>query len=132
MPADLTSEELAQFAQQLRDREAQLRSELLAGQARASRETFERLAGEAPDRGDSSVAQTTADIVSAERQRDSDELVEVLAALERIEAGTYGICMACGEPIGVERLRALPTARYDIRHEEANERRRGGVATPRL
>jgi RNA polymerase-binding transcription factor DksA len=132
MPAQLTNDELAGLAQQLREREAQLRSELRAGEARASRETFERLAGEAPDRGDASVAQATADTVSAERQRDSNELADVVAALERIEAGTYGICMECGEPIGVERLRALPTARYDIQHEQMKERRRGGVATPRL
>lgn len=132
MPAHLNNHELAELAQQLRQREAQLRSELCEGEARASRETFERIAGEAPDRGDASVAQAVADGVSAERQRDSDELVEVLSALERIEVGTYGICMECGEPIGIERLRAQPTARYDLRHEEGNERRRGGVATPRL
>ena len=132
MPQHLTSDDLAALAQQLRAREGQLRAELRAGEARASRETFERMAGEAPDRGDASVAQATADTVSAERQRDSDELVQVVAALERIEVGTYGICMECGEPIAVERLRAQPTARYDLLHEEANERRRGGVATPRL
>lgn len=32
------------------------------------------------------------------------------AALERIDQGTYGMCVACGAPIGDERLNALPDA----------------------
>jgi DnaK suppressor protein len=38
-------------------------------------------------------------------------LTEVNTALERIEKGTYGICEKCNKPIGVERLRAYPSAR---------------------
>ena len=30
------------------------------------------------------------------------------AALQRIEDGTYGACQNCGQPIGAERLEALP------------------------
>ncbi len=36
---------------------------------------------------------------------------EVTAALDRIEAGTYGRCERCGQPIAPERLQAVPTAR---------------------
>ena len=36
---------------------------------------------------------------------------EVLAAIERIDAGTYGNCDNCGNEIPYERLEALPTAR---------------------
>lgn len=32
------------------------------------------------------------------------------AALQRIEFGVGGICTACGAPIPIERLRAVPTA----------------------
>lgn len=32
------------------------------------------------------------------------------AALARLDAGTYGVCVGCGKPIGAERLEALPTA----------------------
>ncbi|RFA11384.1 hypothetical protein B7R54_18085 [Subtercola boreus] len=35
---------------------------------------------------------------------------EVDAALERLAAGTYGACIRCGQPIGFERLDALPSA----------------------
>ena len=37
-------------------------------------------------------------------------LGEIDAALGRIEDGTYGTCTACGNPIGLERLRAVPWA----------------------
>ena len=37
-------------------------------------------------------------------------LAEIDAALERIEAGTFGTCEKCGKPIGDERLEALPYA----------------------
>jgi DnaK suppressor protein len=38
-------------------------------------------------------------------------LEEIDAALERVAAGTYGICESCGGPIVPERLEARPTAR---------------------
>jgi RNA polymerase-binding transcription factor DksA len=42
-------------------------------------------------------------------------LAEVDAALSRLDAGTYAVCERCGEPIGPERLEALPAARLCIR-----------------
>ena len=38
-------------------------------------------------------------------------LAEVDAAVERLDAGTYGTCERCGRPIGEARLDALPAAR---------------------
>ncbi len=40
------------------------------------------------------------------------ELAEVDAALHRIAAGSYGTCSACGGPLGLQRLRAIPEARF--------------------
>ena len=39
-------------------------------------------------------------------------------ALERIEAGGYGVCLACEEAIPDKRLKALPWARYCVRCQE--------------
>lgn len=36
------------------------------------------------------------------------EIPQVRAALQRIEAGTYGTCSRCGSEIGEDRLDALP------------------------
>jgi DnaK suppressor protein len=35
-------------------------------------------------------------------------------ALDRIEAGDYGICLSCEEPIPSKRLQALPWAKYCV------------------
>jgi len=40
------------------------------------------------------------------------EVEEIDAALERIEAGNYGKCQACGGAIPLRRLRLLPATRY--------------------
>lgn len=44
------------------------------------------------------------------------QLTDVVAALDRIEKGTYGICEICGKPIEEERLAANPSARISIKH----------------
>jgi RNA polymerase-binding transcription factor DksA len=36
------------------------------------------------------------------------ELLAIQAALDRIEAGTFGTCVKCGTPIGEQRLEAVP------------------------
>src|SRR6185312_17526550 len=38
------------------------------------------------------------------------EILQIRAALVRIDNGTYGICVSCGNPIEAARLKALPTA----------------------
>ncbi len=40
------------------------------------------------------------------------ELAEIDAALLRIQEGRYGTCQSCGGPMGLQRLRAIPEARY--------------------
>ena len=51
-----------------------------------------------------------------------ETLVEIEAALQRIDAGTYGVCDGCGKPIGAERLAAIPWTRLciDDRRRAAN------------
>jgi RNA polymerase-binding transcription factor DksA len=42
------------------------------------------------------------------------ELANIDAALLRIEEGSWGRCQACGGPMGLQRLRALPEARFCV------------------
>lgn len=44
------------------------------------------------------------------------------AALQRIEDGTYGTCATCGQPIGAERLEALPWTTQCIDCKRREER----------
>ncbi len=48
------------------------------------------------------------------RERAERELAQVNAAIARLDAGTYGLCAACGRPIDPARLEALPWALYDL------------------
>ena len=41
-------------------------------------------------------------------------LYEVEQALSRLQAGTYGACQACDEPIDQARLKAIPYTRYCV------------------
>lgn len=45
-----------------------------------------------------------------------DQLDDVERALERLDAGTYGRCEACDEPIGADRLETMPATRWCREH----------------
>ncbi|HUE04908.1 MAG TPA: TraR/DksA family transcriptional regulator [Bryobacteraceae bacterium] len=45
-------------------------------------------------------------------------LREVLAALQRIEHGTYGVCYECEEAISAKRLDAVPWAKFCVSCQE--------------
>jgi DnaK suppressor protein len=77
------------------------------------------------DSGDLSVASdaTTADFADA--RRDVEEYQAGRAALARLEAGEYGTCATCGEPIPAERLQALPFAVRCVACQDRLERGQG-------
>ena len=54
------------------------------------------------------------------RDRERKLLKKVQSALARIEAGEYGFCEETGDPIGIPRLLARPTATLSL---EAQQRR---------
>ena len=62
------------------------------------------------------------DTINVERERDlalsaqaRAAVEEIDRALEKIDAGTYGVCEQCGENIPKERLKALPYAALCVR-----------------
>ena len=59
-----------------------------------------------------------------------DELLEVEAAIQRLDRGTYGSCQACGRPIGDERLEAMPATRFCV-EDQAKAERQGDFPAPR-
>jgi len=56
------------------------------------------------------------------RDRERKLLKKINQALGRIEEGEYGFCLETGEPIGVARLLARPTAELCIEAQEKHER----------
>jgi DnaK suppressor protein len=91
---------------------------LLLEERKRVQEAKEYIHGEHPDSNDEMALGThLADNAALTLDQELDDtleenssnlLAEIDAALERIEAGTYGICANCGEPIPAERLEAIP------------------------
>ena len=74
------------------------------------------------DAGTDAADQTLSlDLAAAERNL----IREIDAALQRIDDGVFGLCVATGKPIRKERLAELPWARYSIDAARQMEGRRG-------
>lgn len=56
------------------------------------------------------------------RDRERKLLKKITASLARIDAGEYGYCLETGDPIGLPRLLARPTADLSIEAQEKHER----------
>ncbi|MBW8328002.1 MAG: RNA polymerase-binding protein DksA [Thiobacillus sp.] len=56
------------------------------------------------------------------RDRERKLLKKIHTALNRIESGEYGWCLETGDPIGLPRLLARPTAEYSIEAQERHEK----------
>ncbi|MFJ6066159.1 TraR/DksA C4-type zinc finger protein [Streptomyces tendae] len=50
-------------------------------------------------------------------------LTQTERALERLDAGTYGLCENCGKPIGKARMQAFPRATLCVECKQKQERR---------
>jgi len=81
----------------------------------------------------SHLAQHSADVGSETFEREKDfsileqveaELADVDRALRRLDDGTYGTCEACRQPIGDDRLEAMPAARFCVAHQSEAEANR--------
>lgn len=53
-------------------------------------------------------------LADASTVRARDAIEDIDDALARIEAGTYGACERCHDPIPLERLEAVPHARFCV------------------
>lgn len=71
-----------------------------------------------------SAMENSMSLVSNSRQT----LVDVNAALIKLDKGGYGLCESTNEPINVERLEAIPWARFSIAVQSQLEKDRRGYA----
>ncbi|NQE62562.1 MULTISPECIES: RNA polymerase-binding protein DksA [unclassified Caulobacter] len=93
---------------------------------RESRETVAHLQKETENHADladraSSEADRTLELRTRDRQRKLISKID--QALRRVEDGSYGYCEETGEPIGLARLDARPTATMSVEAQERHERR---------
>jgi len=116
----------------------ELRQQLVQLRARITAAVDARLHGPDDDRrseaglpqraaetDDDGAAETARLADLAHLSRSADDLDRIDAALARIADGTYGICIDCEDPIGLQRLRAYPSALRCAACQERFERRPG-------
>jgi RNA polymerase-binding transcription factor DksA len=109
-----------------------LRGEIHDVLLRTDAETYGAIAGQVHDAEEEALADLLVDVNLAEITRDVAELRTIEAALERIGAGTYGMCIQCREPIDRMRLDAQPTAERCIECQRVHDRTTMGAPTPSL
>jgi len=76
----------------------------------------------AADEQDVAESYQRSDVDLAVVQMKAETVARIDAALRRVDAGTYGRCVECEEPIAFERLRALPFALRCTACEQSRER----------
>ncbi len=98
-----------------------LRDDLLE-KARLSTSDMRETEAAAPDLNDRATLEEEQALELRTRDRERKLLRKVGEALARIEAGSYGWCEETGEPIGVGRLIARPTATLTVEAQARRER----------
>jgi RNA polymerase-binding transcription factor DksA len=106
-----------EFARLIAARRADVSVRFAAVEARLAAIRAERSAATDDDEHDPEGSTLSTEWSRAEGQRADAvrELAELDAALGRVEAGTYGVCVSCGTAIPVDRLRLLPAATLCVR-----------------
>jgi RNA polymerase-binding protein DksA len=111
MPSPLTRRQIAELGGRLKMRRTVLLEQVREALLVANRERYGGLARDVHDSGDEVTASLLFDINSIVSDREVHELRDVEATLQRIKAGVFGMCIDCGDDIGVKRLDAYPTAK---------------------
>jgi DnaK suppressor protein len=75
-----------------------------------------------PDLVDRASAESDKALELRTRDRQRKLISKIDAAIRRIDDGTYGYCDDTGEPIGLRRLEARPTATLSLEAQERHER----------
>jgi len=75
-----------------------------------------------PDEADRATQEEEHVLEQRIRDRELKLMHKIEAAIRRIDDGSYGFCEATGEPIGIGRLLARPTATLSIEEQERHER----------
>ena len=84
------------------------------------------------DSMDQLVGANERDLIVERLNRETGLLREISGALNRIAAGEYGMCLACGNQVSTRRLAALPWACLCIQCQEAADRELGEAGGKRV
>ena len=132
MSENLTSEQIEELKCYLLAQRDQLRRKADEELRNAREQPYRKLAGDVHDKGDESIADQVAGLEAELADRRTVELHSIDTALQRIDEGSYGICIDCGRAIAFERLKAYPMAQRCIDCKTKYEKQHSGVGIPSL
>ena len=92
----------------------ELKDELLNRVERTHRHIYEREERVSANFSDQSQELENQDLVQILDAEGREELRLIDEALARVDEGTFGLCLNCGEEIQPQRLSAIPYTRYCI------------------
>lgn len=117
----LSDEEIEHFRQKLEEEQQKTQSEI--EDLKSSAESVEDNADDRQSSTDHHPGDVASDaqmkkttFTLLEKQREKQKKID--AALERIESGTYGVCLISGKPIQKERLEAMPYVMHAVDAKE--------------
>jgi len=114
----MEKEQLQQFREQLEE----MRGEIITDVEQTLTDMISHN-GNIPDPNDRATIESDREFELRLRSRERKLLDKIEMAIGRIDNGTYGICAACEEPIGIKRLQARPVATHCIDCKLEQERR---------
>ena len=103
-----------------KDRLLQMQQELLSNANATTSHLQEQEA--TPDPADRATLEEEYALELRTRDRERKLLLKIQSTLKKIDAGDYGYCEDTGEPIGLRRLLARPTASLSVEAQERRER----------
>ena len=118
-----TSAELAEVRQTLEEEAAGLRDDLAEAEQQVADRLNNGLSDAGDDEADVGVKTFERDHEFAMTSNARNLLEQTEKVLARIDAGSYGVCESCGQPIGKARLMAFPRAVLCVTCKQREERR---------
>ncbi|MFF7979151.1 TraR/DksA family transcriptional regulator [Streptomyces sp. NPDC007901] len=118
-----TSEEVEEARTELMAEAMRLRAELQASDSALVGLMRDSGDGAGDDQADTGTKNITREHELALAANAREMLEQTERALEKLDAGTYGLCENCGNPIGKARMQAFPRATLCVECKQKQERR---------
>lgn len=117
----LTEQQQVNLKHQLQARYEELRDEIRRELLKSDSESYAELAGQVHDHAEESIANLLVDVELAVIDQHITSLREIETAIKRLNAGSYGVCIGCGDEIPLARLETHPTASRCLSCQQALE-----------
>ncbi|MDX6315623.1 MAG: hypothetical protein QOF44_5087, partial [Streptomyces sp.] len=118
-----TAEEVDEARTELLAEGTRLRAEIATSEAAVAGLLRDSGDGAGDDQADTGTKNITREHEMSLAANAREMLAQTEHALDRLDAGTYGLCESCGNPIGKARMQAFPRATLCMECKQKQERR---------